>query len=60
MKVDKIELLYLHAPDHSTDLEETMRVLNDIHRCQIMRVIFPVLDIEIWIGIWYLPGIFRA
>lgn len=47
MKVDKIELLYLHAPDHSTDLEETMRVLNDIHRCQIMRVIFPVLDIEI-------------
>lgn len=32
LKSDKIELLYLHAPDHNTDIEETMRVMNDMHK----------------------------
>jgi len=32
LQVESVELLYLHAPDHKTDLEETLRVLNDIFR----------------------------
>lgn len=32
LQVDSIQLMYLHAPDHSSDLEETMRVMNQIHR----------------------------
>ena len=33
LAVSSVDLLYLHAPDHNTDLETTMRVINDIHRC---------------------------
>lgn len=32
LQVAKVDLLYLHAPDHSTPIEETFRVLNDLHR----------------------------
>jgi len=31
LEVNCVELLYLHAPDHNTEIEETLRVLNDIH-----------------------------
>jgi len=32
LKCDSVELLYLHAPDHNTDIEETMKVMNDLHK----------------------------
>jgi len=32
LQSDSIDLVYLHAPDHGTDIEETMRVMNALHR----------------------------
>jgi len=32
LKVDKINVLYLHAPDRATPFEETLRAINDVHK----------------------------
>ena len=32
MKVDKVDILYLHAPDHETPLLETLKAVNDLHK----------------------------
>ena len=32
MKVDKIDILYLHAPDHDTPLLETLKACDDLHK----------------------------
>jgi len=31
LESENVDLLYLHAPDHNTDIEETMRVMNDLY-----------------------------
>ena len=32
MKVDKVQILYLHAPDHDTPLLETLTEINEIYK----------------------------
>jgi aflatoxin B1 aldehyde reductase len=32
LKVSKVEIMYLHAPDHNTPLEVTLEVLNKLHK----------------------------
>ena len=32
MKVEKVQILYLHAPDHDTPLLETLTEINEIHK----------------------------
>jgi len=32
MKVDKVDILYLHAPDHETPLLETLKACDDLHK----------------------------
>ena len=29
--VTQVDILYLHAPDHKTPIEETLRAMNDLH-----------------------------
>lgn len=32
LKVDKVDMWYLHGPDRTTPYEETLRAVNDLHR----------------------------
>ena len=32
MKVEKVQILYLHAPDHDTPLLETLTEINEIYK----------------------------
>jgi len=32
LKASSVEILYLHAPDHKTPLEQTMKTMNDLHQ----------------------------
>ena len=32
LKRDKVELFYLHMPDHKTPIKETLRAVNDLHK----------------------------
>ena len=32
LKVDKVQILYLHAPDHDTPILETLTAVNDLHK----------------------------
>ena len=32
MKVDKVQIVYLHAPDHETPLIETLSEMNTLHK----------------------------
>ena len=32
LKTDKIDLYYLHAPDYTTPLEETITVMDQLHK----------------------------
>lgn len=37
LKVDSLDILYLHAPDRSTPFEETVEKINDIHKMGLFR-----------------------
>ena len=43
-KVDCVDIMYLHAPDHSTPLEETLSTMDKLHRFWLILI----LVVSIW------------
>ena len=39
LKRDSVELFYLHAPDHNTPIEETLKAVNDLYKGICMFVL---------------------
>ena len=37
-KVDHVDIMYLHAPDHSTPLEETLSTMDELHRFLLLML----------------------
>ena len=35
-QVAHVDIMYLHAPDHATPLEETLATMNKLHRYQVI------------------------
>ena len=35
-QVDHVDIMYLHAPDHATPLEETLATMDKLHRYQVI------------------------
>ena len=32
LQVDKVDIMYLHAPDHNTPLEITLKTMDELHK----------------------------
>lgn len=39
LKRDSVELFYLHAPDHNTPIEETLKAVNHLYRGNCMFIL---------------------
>ena len=42
-KVDHVDIMYLHAPDHSTPLEETLSTMDELHRFLLLMLLMLML-----------------
>ena len=52
LQSESIDLVYLHAPDHGTDIEETMRVMNALHR-SVLPIVYGTVRLFWWIPSWF-------
>ena len=56
LQVECVDLLYLHAPDHNTPVEETLGAIQELYKgacCYLMKIVFLFLHCSWEIqGVW--------
>ena len=60
LQVDSVDLLYLHAPDHNTAIEETLGAMQELYEgIRYYHQLVPFGDVHITFVYMYIAGKFK-